>query len=191
MLFRSLGSEQSGAIEAIGFELYTQLLEESVAELRGEPLREEIEPDVQLPVPALIPDGYVPDVHQRLLLYKRFADATSDGALEELRAELVDRFGEVPEEVEHLQEVMRLKGLLRELRLRGLDGGPGKLVVTLGNVPRLDGAKLARFVGRSGGAWRLSPDMKLSVKTPPLLKGAALLGEARKVLADLSRCAVE
>jgi len=186
-----LGSEQSGAIEAIGFELYTQLLEEAVAELRGEPLREEIEPDVQLPVPALIPDDYVPDVHQRLLLYKRFADAGSPEALEELRGELVDRFGEVPEEVEHLQEVMRLKGELRGLRLRGLDGGPGKLVVTLGAAPRLDGAKLARFVARSGGAWRLSPDMKLAVKVPPLLKGAALLGEARKVLADLGRCAVD
>ncbi len=186
-----LGSEQSGAIEAIGFELYTQLLEESVAELKGEPLREEIEPDVTLPIPALIPDDYVPDVHQRLLLYKRFADATSHEALDELRAELVDRFGDVPDEVEHLAEVMRLKGDLRSLRLRGLDGGPGRLGVTLGNAPRVDAAKLARFVSRSGGTWRLSPDMKLSIKVPPLLKGPALLAEAKKVLADLARCAVE
>ena len=70
-----LGKDQSGQIAAVGFELYSELLDEAVRELKGEPPREEIDPDVQLPVPAFIPDAYVPDVHQRLYFYKRLAQA--------------------------------------------------------------------------------------------------------------------
>ncbi|HEY6002472.1 MAG TPA: transcription-repair coupling factor, partial [Anaeromyxobacter sp.] len=93
-----LGKDQSGQIEAVGFELYSELLDEAVRELRGEPPREEIDPDVQLPVPAIIPDAYMPDVHQRLFFYKRLAQAASDEELEEIRAEIIDRCGDPPEE---------------------------------------------------------------------------------------------
>ena len=72
-----LGKDQSGQIEAVGFELYSELLDEAVRELKGEPPREDIDPDVQLPVPAFIPDPYMPDVHQRLYFYKRLAQATT------------------------------------------------------------------------------------------------------------------
>ncbi|HEX4620675.1 MAG TPA: transcription-repair coupling factor, partial [Myxococcaceae bacterium] len=127
-----LGPDQSGNIAAIGFDLYAQLLDEAVHEMRGEPLRVEVEPEVTLPVAALIPDDYVPDVHQRLVFYKRFAMAQSPEELTDLRGELVDRFGELPDEVDHLSEVMLLKMDLRALRARSLDSGPGRLVVTLG-----------------------------------------------------------
>jgi transcription-repair coupling factor (superfamily II helicase) len=72
-----LGKDQSGQIEAVGFDLYTQLMDEAVRELKGEPPREEIDPDVQLPLPALIPDAYMPDVHQRLYFYKRSSTASA------------------------------------------------------------------------------------------------------------------
>ncbi len=79
-----LGKDQSGHIEAIGFDLYAELLDEAVRELRGEaPKAEEVDPDVQLPLPAFIPDPYMPDVHQRLFFYKRFAQASSDEELDE------------------------------------------------------------------------------------------------------------
>src|SRR5205085_2547384 len=116
-----LGPDQSGAIAAVGFDLYTQLMEESVAEMRGEPPRIEVEPDVHLPLPALIPEDYVPDVHQRLVLYKRFSVASSQDELIDLRSELVDRFGELPDEVDNLTELMMLKMDLRALRLRTLE----------------------------------------------------------------------
>jgi len=185
-----LGHDQSGTIAEIGFDLYTQLLEEAVAEMRGEPPRVEIEPEVTLPIPALIPDDYVPDVHQRLVLYKRFSGAGSADEVSDLRAELVDRFGELPDEVDALSELVLLKAEMRELRLRALESGAGRLVVTLGQDALLDGAKLAAVVQRSKGVYRLTPDLKLVARRDGPDQPAALLGEAKKVLRDLAACAV-
>jgi transcription-repair coupling factor (superfamily II helicase) len=156
-----LGKDQSGQIEAVGFDLYTELLAEAVRELRGEAPRTDMDPDVQLPVPAFIPDAYMPDVHQRLYFYKRLAQASSDEELDEARAEIVDRYGDTPEELDALLEVMALKVRLRALRIRGLDAGPGRLVFALGPDAALDPFALAKHVQRSGGALRLTPDMKL------------------------------
>jgi transcription-repair coupling factor (superfamily II helicase) len=159
-----LGKDQSGHIEAVGFDLYAELMEEAVRELRGEVPREEIDPDVQLPIPAFIPDAYVPDVHQRLWFYKRLAQAGNDEELEEIRAEIVDRYGDPPEEVDALQALMQVKVQLRALRIRGLDSGPGRLVFSLGPDAALDPFRLAKHVQGSGGALRLTPEMKLLAK---------------------------
>ncbi len=185
-----LGPDQSGSIAAIGFDLYSELLDEAVHELRGEPLRAQVEPDVNLPFPALIPDDYVPDVHQRLVLYKRFSSAASPDELTDLRAELVDRYGEVPDEVDNLSELMLLKIDMRELSLRTLEAGAGRLVVTLGAEARLDPVRVATLVQRSKGLYRLTPDMKLVAKVDAALKGQHLVAEAKKVLRDLSACAL-
>ncbi|ABS28656.1 transcription-repair coupling factor [Anaeromyxobacter sp. Fw109-5] len=156
-----LGKDQSGQIEAVGFELYSELLDEAVRELKGEPPREDIDPDVQLPVPAFIPDPYMPDVHQRLYFYKRLAQATTDEELDEVRAEIVDRCGDPPEELDALCDVMAVKVRLRALRIRALEAGPGRLVLTLGEGAALDPFLLAKHVTASSGALRLTPDMKL------------------------------
>ena len=162
-----LGKDQSGHIEAVGFDLYTQLLEEAVRELKGEPPREEVDPDVQLPVPAIIPDAYMPDVHQRLYFYKRLAQAATDEDLDEVRAEIVDRCGEAPDELDALCEVMAVKVRLRALGIRALEAGPGRLVFTLGESSGLDPFLLAKHVQESGGALRLTPDMKLVARLGP------------------------
>jgi transcription-repair coupling factor (superfamily II helicase) len=185
-----LGPDQSGSIAEIGFDLYTQLLEEAVAEMRGEPVRKDIEPEVTLPIPALIPDDYVPDVHQRLVFYKRFSSAATPDELQDLRAELVDRFGELPDDVDHLSEVMLLRIAMRDLRLRALESGPGRLVVTLGGDALLDPAKVAALVQRSKGVYRLTPEMKLVARTQGPEQPTLLLGEAKKVLRDLGTCAM-
>ena len=156
-----LGKDQSGQIEAVGFELYQELLDEAVRELKGEPPREDIDPDVQLPVPAIIPDGYMPDVHQRLFFYKRLAQAATDEELDEVRAEIIDRCGDPPEELDALCEVMAVKVRLRALAIRALEAGPGRLVFTLGETAALDPFLLAKHVQGSAGALRLTPDMKL------------------------------
>jgi transcription-repair coupling factor (superfamily II helicase) len=161
-----LGKDQSGHIEAIGFELYSSLLDEAVRELRGEPPREDVDPDVQLPVPAFIPDAYMPDVHQRLFFYKRLAQASSDEELDEVRAEIVDRYGDTPEELDALCQVMAIKVRLRALAIRALEAGPGRLVLTLGDSAALDPALLAKHVQSSTGALRLTPDMKLVAMLP-------------------------
>jgi len=177
-----LGKDQSGHIEAVGFELYSELLDEAVRELRGEAPKEDIDPDVQLPIPAFLPEAYVPDVHQRLFFYKRLAQAGTDEELDEIRAELIDRCGDPPDEVDALCQVMSLKVRLRALRIRALEAGPGRLVLTLGEGAALDPFQLAKKVQASNGALRLTPDMKLVVRlggapkpaaAPPPAKGGA------------------
>ena len=184
-----LGGEQSGSISAIGFDMYAQLLEEAVAEVQGEPPKVRIEPEVSLPMAALIPDDYVADVHQRLVFYKRFSQAGTPDEVQDLRSELVDRFGEAPDEVDNLSEQALVKIDMRELRLRGLEGGPGRLSVTLGGDALLDGAKLLALVQRSKGYYRLTPDMKLIVKPGPEVRDQGLIAEAKKVMRDLFTCA--
>jgi transcription-repair coupling factor (superfamily II helicase) len=180
-----LGPDQSGTIAAVGFDLYAEMLEEAVAELRGEPPREDIEPDVTLSVPAFIPDTYVPDVHQRLVLYKRFSQLKTDDELGDLRAEMVDRYGELPDEVDHLSEQTLLKLELMELKLRALKSGPGRLVFTLGQAALIDPARLAQFIQRGKGAYKLTPDMELVARIGEDVKGADLIAVAKKVVREL------
>jgi transcription-repair coupling factor (superfamily II helicase) len=148
-----------------------------------------VEPEIALPIPAIIPDDYVPDVHQRLMFYKRFAMAGTPDELQDLRGELVDRFGEAPDEVDNLSEQMLLKVEMRDLRLRALESGAGRLVVTLGPDALLDGAKLMNLVQRSKGLYRLTPEMKLIARVPESVKGREFVTEAKKVLRDISGCA--
>ncbi len=185
-----LGPDQSGTIAAVGFDLYSQLMDEAVREIRGEPPREEVEPEISLPVSALLPEELLPDVHQRLLFYKKLAQAQSDDEIDDVRGELRDRCGELPVEVDLLTAQTSLKIGLRKLGLRGLESGPGRLVVSLGPSPTLDPGKLAAKVQRSKGAWRLTPDMKLVARVDGEPKDADLLEAARRLLSDLSGCAL-
>ena len=151
----------------------------------------EIEPEVNAAARRrCIPDDYVPDVHQRLVLYKRFAGAQTPDELSDLRAELVDRFGEAPDEVDHLCELMLLKMDMRELRLRALEAGAG---------PAGGDARAATrcSTGRSSRRWcrvqgrvpaHAGHEARRAAGGPD--QPAALLGEAKKVLRDLAACAV-
>jgi transcription-repair coupling factor (superfamily II helicase) len=182
-----LGPDQSGNIASVGFDLYTQLMEEAVAQIKGEEVRQEFEPDVELPIPALIPEDYVPEVQQRLFFYKRLASATSEEALYDVKGELRDQCGEPPAEVDALVEVMSLKNELRALRMRGLKSGPGRLVAQLGPDATLDPVKLAQFVAKGKGRYRLTPGMELVATVDG---EAAVLESARSLLQDLRKCAV-
>ena len=181
-----LGPDQSGNIASVGFDLYTQLMEEAVAQLKGEERREEFEPDVELPIPALIPEDYVPDVQQRLFFYKRLASAATEDALYDAKGELRDQCGEPPPEVDALVEVMSLKNELRALRMRGLKSGPGRLVVQLGPDAALDPTRLAQLVAKGKGRYRLTPGMEL---VATMDGGAAALESARQLVRELRGCA--
>ena len=118
-----------------------------------------------------------------------FSQASTPDEVQELRSELVDRFGEAPDEVDNLCEQALVKIDMRELRLRGLEGGPGRLSVMLGSDALLDGAKLLALVQRSKGYYRLTPDLKLLVKPAPEVREQGLIAEAKKVMRDLFTCA--
>jgi transcription-repair coupling factor (superfamily II helicase) len=110
-----LGAEQHGHIAAVGFETYSRLLAESVAEMKGEPLPDDRDIRVDLPVKAFIPVGYLDSERLRIELYRRIASATNDAELDRVRAEAEDRFGPLPEEARTLLEIARLRVLCRDL----------------------------------------------------------------------------
>ncbi len=111
-----LGTSQSGSIAAVGFEMYTQLLEEAVHELQGKKVTEEVAPEINLKVSQYLPEEYITDTRLRLGLYKRLAGATDSEQIDSITDEMEDRFGELPELVENLISVMRLKVSLRDLK---------------------------------------------------------------------------
>jgi transcription-repair coupling factor (superfamily II helicase) len=125
-----LGAEQSGSIAAVGFDLYCKMLADAVATLRGEAPRFEVSDQpivIELPVPANLPDDYVSDGEQKVVLYKKIASVQSFQALEEVRAELVDRFGKLPEEAENLLAIVDLKLRARDLTIPSIRVKEGRL----------------------------------------------------------------
>jgi transcription-repair coupling factor (superfamily II helicase) len=110
-----LGGEQSGHIYKVGFDMYMEMLERAVAELKGGEIREDIEPQISLPAAAYIPDDYVPDIALRLSLYKRLTALKSANDVEDFEAEIGDRFGNIPDEVKNILSVIRIKLLAKRL----------------------------------------------------------------------------
>ena len=167
-----LGDEQSGHIREVGIELYQQMLEDAVADLRaerGRAKREDREwtPQIQLGLPVLIPDDYVAELPVRLGLYRRIGALTSDAEGEAMAAELVDRFGPLPEEVENLLQVVALKRLCREAGVEKLEAGPKGMVLGFRGNQFGNPAGLVQWLSGGGkrgpAAMRLRPDHKLAL----------------------------
>src|SRR5262249_29615848 len=153
-----LGKQQSGHITAVGFELYTQMMEQAVQELRGEPLREEIEPELQLGIAAYIPDSYIDDVNQRLTWYKRLAALKQPEDKLLIAEEMSDRYGPVPAILETLLEVMDVRRRLVTLGISEVKvRGPRVSLRVHPSSPLADGA-LVDLVQNAGPRWTLTPD---------------------------------
>jgi transcription-repair coupling factor (superfamily II helicase) len=159
-----LGAKQSGNVGAVGLEMYCQLLAEAVSELRGEPLADDPEPELTFEHPGLIPETYIPDVGQRLHYYKRLSAARSEEEVESTAAELIDRYGKIPEETEELLKVMEAKALCRALRILGLESTSNRLVVHLGYNSLVDPQKVVAIVREEKGRVQLTEDLKIKVR---------------------------
>ena len=133
-----------------------------MAELRGEPIRAERDPEISADVPAFLPDDYLPDTGQRLDFYRRLAQASDDDAIRALCAELEDRYGPLPDEATLLAEVMGQKILVRQIGALAYELGPARLVLSLGPDSPLDASRVMRLVQAKQSRWKLSPDMRLS-----------------------------
>ncbi len=161
-----LGEGQSGQIQEIGFTLYTELLKRAVAALRSgvEPdLEKPLDhgPQVDLHVPALIPDYYMPDVHLRLILYKRIASAPDDEALRELKVEMIDRFGLLPEPVKTLFDVTAVKLMATPLGIRKINAGPAGGRIEFAADTRVEPLALIQLVQSDSRRYRLDGSDKL------------------------------
>jgi transcription-repair coupling factor (superfamily II helicase) len=161
-----LGEGQSGQIQAVGFTLYNELLARAVKELRegrepdlDDPFRHG--PEIELGVAALIPEDYMPDVHMRLVHYKRIANAANDRELTELQIELIDRFGLIPPPTKMLFAITWLKLLAERLGIVKIQAGPETGSVTFGPRSSVDPAALVALVEESSGNYRLDGAFKL------------------------------
>ena len=164
-----LGEEQSGQIAEIGFSLYTELLERAVKSIRSGKIPD-LDPairhgaEVELHVPALIPDDYLPDVHARLTLYKRIASARDEDALKELQVEMVDRFGLLPDQARQLFAVTELKLEATRLGLRKLELGPQGGRVHFLSQPNVDPMSVIRLIQSQPRVYSMDGPDKLRVR---------------------------
>ncbi len=180
-----LGAEQSGNLAALGYDAYMEMLEEAVAELRGQPRETEVDPEIRLPVTARLPEAFVPDVSQRLVLYKRLASSRDDADVGRIRDEILDRYGHLPAEAENLLHVIRLKILARRLGVASVEIAKGHLVLVAGPAARIDPHRLVGRVLQQGGGIRVTPDHRILAPAPRGGDPGVLFDAARRLLESL------
>ncbi|MGE4247658.1 MAG: transcription-repair coupling factor, partial [Parvibaculaceae bacterium] len=187
-----LGEEQSGHIREVGFELYQAMLEEAVAQLRTGSATTETEeawsPQISIGTSVMIPESFVPDLQLRMGLYRRLADLKEEQEIDAFQAELRDRFGPVPEDVNNLLDVVRIKLLCRRANVASIDSGPKGAVIGLKNGLFPNPEKLVGWITEQGSRAKLRPDMKIVImrdwpEADDRLKGV------RRTLSDLVRLA--
>jgi transcription-repair coupling factor (superfamily II helicase) len=190
-----LGDEQSGHIREVGVELYQQMLEDAVADMKAGGHAQALvdargwSPQINTGAAVLIPEAYVPDLNVRLALYRRLSDAERPEDREALAAELIDRFGPLPEEAGALLKVVAIKGLCRQANVAKVDVGPKGAVITFRDDKFPNPLGLVGFIQKRPADWKIRPDQKVVVKgdwpTPE-----ARLAVAERVMGELAKLAL-
>jgi transcription-repair coupling factor (superfamily II helicase) len=171
-----LGAKQSGSIAAVGFDQYVKMLDAAVAELRGEPIHSEVDPELLIEEPGFIPDDYVPDPGQRLELYKRLSAVVDDDEMKGVINEISDRYGPLPGEVILLGELMAIKAMARKLGVVALEISKNRIAIALP-----EGSPVLMHVA---APWRRLPDGRYAAGAiGPALARQALLGVVTRVAA--------
>ncbi len=163
-----LGEEQSGQMQEIGFTLYSELLERAVSALRAgkepeldKPLYHGAEIDLQ--APALIPDDYLPDVHSRLVIYKRIASAQGEEELRELQVEMIDRFGLLPDQVKNLFRITELKLKAAPLGIRKVELGAAGGRIIFVEKPDIDPMRIIQLIQKAPAIYKLEGNERLKI----------------------------
>ncbi|MDQ3206582.1 MAG: transcription-repair coupling factor [Pseudomonadota bacterium] len=186
-----LGEDQSGQMAEVGFSLYTELLERAVRSIKRGELpdldgTQSRGADVELHIPALIPDDYLPDVHTRLTLYKRISSARDGGELRELQVEMIDRFGLLPDPARHLFAIAELKQQATELGVRKLDLGEKGGRVQFTEKPAVDPMAIIKMIQGQPKLYQMDGPDKLKLKID-LPDATARLAAAKGLLLMLGR----
>jgi transcription-repair coupling factor (superfamily II helicase) len=161
-----LGDEQSGQIHEIGFTLYTEMLEQAVRAIRSGQQPELDRPldhgtEVDLHVPALLPEDYIPDVHMRLIQYKRIASADTVEALRELKVEMIDRFGLLPDAANRLFEITRLKLFAQPYGIKKVEAGPSGGKLHFDGQPKFDPTRIIQLIQTQSNRFKLDASQRL------------------------------
>jgi transcription-repair coupling factor (superfamily II helicase) len=187
-----LGEEQSGHIKEVGYELYQQMLEEAILSLKAgisTPVADKWSPQITIGTPVLIPEDYVTDLPVRLALYRRLAEIEDERDIEAFAAELVDRFGPLPEEVDYLLQVVAIKALCRRANVERIEVGPKGAVLAFRDNIFSNPEGLIAYIAKHPAGARVRPDMKVVffdewAKPKARLKGAAGILRALTALAE-------
>jgi transcription-repair coupling factor (superfamily II helicase) len=159
-----LGDQQSGHIREVGIELYQQMLEETVAELKGGVGSEgEWTPQISVDVPVLIPEGYVADLGVRLSLYRRISSLVNRGEVDSFAAELIDRFGPLPIEVENLIQIVALKQACRAAGVEKVEAGPKGCTISFYQGTFANAQGLIEAISKAPGTMKVRPDQTLVI----------------------------
>jgi len=183
-----LGEEQSGHIREVGVELYQQMLEDAVKALRsGEAaeVADDWSPQIDIGAAVLIPQAYVEDLSTRMSLYRRLADLTSDEDRESFAAELIDRFGPLPDETRQLLDITGVKILCKRLGVAKVSAGPKGALLAFRQDAPIDGDSLVAYVQKRPNVLKLRPDAKL-VASGAWPDAQQRLVSVRNLLKDLS-----
>ena len=187
-----LGEEQSGHVREVGIELYQEMLEEAVSGLKedGEAdVADQWSPTINLGASVLIPEDYVADLNVRMSLYRRLAGIETATDIDRFAAELIDRFGPLPDEVKHLFEIVTIKQLAKQAGVEKIDAGPKGGIIAFRNNAFANPLKLIQFISQHSGTMKVRPDQKIVVTrdwptADDRLNGAkALLGQLAKLAA--------
>ncbi|MEP6829724.1 MAG: transcription-repair coupling factor, partial [Rhizomicrobium sp.] len=186
-----LGEEQSGHVREVGIELYQEMLEEAVSSMRqggdGGAMDDQWSPAINLGASVLIPESYVTDLNVRMSLYRRLSDLETRADIDAFAAELIDRFGPLPEEVTHLFEIVAIKQLALAAGVEKIDAGPKGGTIAFRNNAFANPVALVKLINQHSGTMKVRPDQKIVVSrnwpTPDdRLKGAkALLTQLAKL----------
>ena len=159
-----LGARQAGQVTAVGFEMYTELLEETIRELQGIEKEDRIDPDIRLGLSAYLPEDYLRDPNQRLVFYRRLAGAESDQVIYELADELRERYGKIPEAGLTLFEVMKLRVLMKQLRIESAEYDGRRLVFGFHATTTVPPERILARLQQPGIKSSFSPDYKLTLE---------------------------
>jgi transcription-repair coupling factor (superfamily II helicase) len=160
-----LGGEQSGHMESVGFEMYTKLLEETVRELKGEDIEDDLRATVNLRVDLKIDEGYIPDMNQRLMVYRRIASARNEQELERAVEEVRDRYGPLPTTILNLADYGRIRVMADRLGVETVDREGDRVVFRFRPQTRLDPAQLVSFIQRRADVTLVPPSgLRLDLK---------------------------
>ena len=181
-----LGVSQSGHISAVGYELYTELMEKTVRELRGEEtFDEEVRPEINFGLSAFLPDDYITDVHSRLMTYKKISMASSEEDLFDLKEELIDCYGITPPEVDNLVEIIRIRNQLKSLMAKKMEYDGKNMFIAFHQNSPINPEKIVDLSrSRKSRGVKFTPDFKLLVSMPGLKKNE-IIDKAKNLLREL------
>ena len=179
-----LGAAQSGQIAAVGYEMYVQILEKAIQELKGEKYVEEVEPEMVLGLPAYIPESYIPDTEQRLVHYRRLSSIKRPAEIEDASDELIDRYGPPPTEVQNLLLVMEIRHWLKQARVKKLEIGGNGMTLTFVETGPPNPDRILELLTKHPDSFRLSPEGRLFMQLEGL-DGVKGLTRAKNILQGL------